>query len=1138
MAGKKEYELAIKIAGMVDKSLDSSCNLTKKQLRSIAREAANAGAGKMGFTESWAEAGKGIDAAWDGAKKTVLTTAQAMAVAGTAIVGIGAASVNVGKEFESAMSSWAATATATRADYNLARDAAMEMGRKTSKTATESAQALEYMALAGWSVEDSISGLPGILRLSEATGLDLARTSDLVTDSMSALGVEIGALPLYLDVAAKANNKSNQTAELLMEAYIGVGGTMKGLKVPIQESATALGVMANRGIKGSEAGNALNAVMVNLTTGTGQAGKMMKKLGISAFDSKGNFIGLTDTLKILDDSVKNLNDEDRNKALAAIGGKQHIDALNALMSGLNTTVSEGVSEWANLESQLYDSAGALEVMANTKLDNLDGDLAIMRSALEDTGIRIYDNLQEPLRAAAQGATQLVYQFSDNIVDGLEASLPTIRRKVKEGANVLGEFAEPLISVGSWMMDNPDIIAGGLAAIGTTITTLKLAKTITSTATAMNALRVAMMGNPITAAIGVAALAGGAIVGIGAKLKVARKEIAKQGLNEAFGEITLSMSDLEEATDRILGKELIDQLSIASGEIDQFKGMVAGLKDTSDSITKITWKVGMGMELSETDTLNLESDIMDMIESSVELAEQAQYTAHVNMSVLFADGDTEGDEIKNGFNAMYRTLGQKIEEKGKELGEVWKNAMEDGMITPIETETIQKLQKELADLNNMVADMEYEAKFYTIKQKHSGAALDPESFKNLQSELNDQEKMRLEALYTSYGQNMSNLDSQLELSKNGVLNSKEDGYITEYMYEERKQAIQREMDNEVLELKLNNINFQSQSIVDAFSEQMNPVVSEMGTNLSEAIGESIAMAQDGSAAQAWEWDYDTIAEILNFEDMSKEAELAMGDLWKSMEPQFTELVSLKKQYEDAGKEVPRFFIDGINDAAAVGIIAGSDEALWAAVANIASDNPSQREALLALKESGAYMPEELANGITENIPAMEIGVDELHRSTQLYLDTKFDTFSVNSEVDFNFTGKPNYAMADPYGQIGKRAKGGIVTSPEISWIAEAGYPEAVVPLDGSRNAVSIWREAGERLGVFGKDQGGSADAGTRNTSEGSGASEGGRIIFAPVYHIASGDEGTVRSAAEDTYQQFVEFMEMYQRTHERLDLGKR
>ena len=389
MASGKEYQLAIKIAGKVDSSFNRALSTVS---------------GALG----------GMNAVM-GASVKIAASAFAGIAAATA--GIGIASTKVGQEFEAAMDSVAATAHATDEQYAMLEAAAMEMGRTTSKTAAESAAALEYMALAGWSVEDSIAGLPGILHLSEATGLDLARASDLVTDSMAALGLTVDDLSGYLDVAAKANNKSNQTAEQLMEAYLGVGGTMHNLGVPITESATALGVLANRGIKGSEAGTALNAIMVNLTTGTGQAGKAMEALGVSAFDSEGNFIGLEATLQAVNTALEGCTEEQRNAYLAAIGGKHHVDALNDLMAGLNTTLENGNTEWEDLQQNLEASEGALEDMRNTKLDNLAGDLAIFTSALQDAGIKIYKNLQTPLRNAVQFATSSIYKISDALQEG-------------------------------------------------------------------------------------------------------------------------------------------------------------------------------------------------------------------------------------------------------------------------------------------------------------------------------------------------------------------------------------------------------------------------------------------------------------------------------------------------------------------------------------------------------------------------------------------------------------------------------------------------------------------------------------------------------------------------------------------------
>lgn len=261
-----DYKVAIKIAGQLESSFNAALKGAQSGLSGLGL------AGKVGST-------------------AVKATAAAVTAAGAAIGAVGAYSVKTGKEFESAMSSAAATAAATPEQYAKMEAAAMEMGRTTSKTASESAKALEYMSLAGWDVNTSISALPSVLRASEATGLDLARTSDMVTDTMAALGIGVNQLPNYLDVVAKAQNSTNQSAEQLMEAYLGVGGTMKSLNIPITESATALGVMANRGLKGSEAGTALNAIMANLTTGAGQAGEMMQQLGISAFDSEGRFIG-------------------------------------------------------------------------------------------------------------------------------------------------------------------------------------------------------------------------------------------------------------------------------------------------------------------------------------------------------------------------------------------------------------------------------------------------------------------------------------------------------------------------------------------------------------------------------------------------------------------------------------------------------------------------------------------------------------------------------------------------------------------------------------------------------------------------------------------------------------------------------
>lgn len=236
---------------------------------------------------------------------------------------------------------------------------AQEMGRSTTKSASEAADAMGFMALAGWDQQKIEVGIKPTLRLSEAGDMELGRTSDLVTDSMSSLGLQAEELEGYLDKVAKTSRKSNTDIDQLMESFLEIGGTVKQNNIPLEEASGLIGVLANRGVKGSEAGVALNSVLVNLTTGAGQAGKAMEKLGLSAFNSDGSFKGYAETLKELNEKTKDMTDEQKAYYLSAIGGKMRLSDLQKLLSG----VSE---EYDNLKGEIIDSKGALEEMAKTK----------------------------------------------------------------------------------------------------------------------------------------------------------------------------------------------------------------------------------------------------------------------------------------------------------------------------------------------------------------------------------------------------------------------------------------------------------------------------------------------------------------------------------------------------------------------------------------------------------------------------------------------------------------------------------------------------------------------------------------------------------------------------------------------------
>lgn len=349
---------------------------------------------------------------------------QAGAVIG---VSLGAADAfNTFKDFEKSMSNVKALSGANEKQMAELTAKAREMGRTTTKSASEAADAMGYMALAGWDAKIMDVAIEPTLRLSEAGDMDLGRTSDLVTDSMSSLGLGADELTGYLDKVARTASKSNTDIDQLMESFLEIGGTVKQNNIPLEEASGLIGVLANRGVKGSEAGVALNSVLVNLTTGAGQAGKAMEKLELSAFNSDGSFKGYAETLKELNEKTKEMTDEQKSYYLSAIGGKMRLSDLQKLLAGVS-------GEYDELKEKIIDSKGALEDMAKTKNDNIYGDIKALQSAIDDIKITLVTKLQPEVRRFIRWLTnkmpdvnKAVEKAADFIVDKIDSIRKTVK----------------------------------------------------------------------------------------------------------------------------------------------------------------------------------------------------------------------------------------------------------------------------------------------------------------------------------------------------------------------------------------------------------------------------------------------------------------------------------------------------------------------------------------------------------------------------------------------------------------------------------------------------------------------------------------------------------------------------------------
>ena len=387
------------------------------------------------------------------------------AAAGAALTAASGYVVKVGTAFESSMSNVKALSGASEQEFEALSAAAKEMGATTSKTAAQAADALGYMALAGWNTQQMLGGLEPILRASEAGAMDLATCSDLVTDSMSAMGIQVDDLGHYLDVVAKAQSSSNTNMQQLLSAYVQCGGTLRNLNVDIEESATLLGVLANRGKKGEEAGTALNSIMVNLIGANRSAKTAMDALGVSAWDADGNFIGLTETLQLL---IDRLNDPsvtaaEKNNFIAKIGGKTQMDTLQALLTGVN-------EEAGALFETLSDCSGAAEDTAKTMQQNLTGALTMFTSALEGVGIEVYESFKEPLTDAVNEGTDMLSAMVERIDQGdLTESVGKIAESFGKALKSVENFAINdalpfLIDKLEWIADHGDAVVAVLKGL--------------------------------------------------------------------------------------------------------------------------------------------------------------------------------------------------------------------------------------------------------------------------------------------------------------------------------------------------------------------------------------------------------------------------------------------------------------------------------------------------------------------------------------------------------------------------------------------------------------------------------------------------------------------------------------------------
>lgn len=367
-------------------------------------------------------AGKSMTSAGSTLTKTVTTP----------VLGLGTAAVKVTSDFESAMSKVSAISGATGGDLDALNKKAQEMGAKTKFSATESAEVFTYMAMAGWKTEDMLSGIDGIMSLAAADGLDLATTSDIVTDALTAFGLSASDSGHFADVLAKASSNANTNVSMLGESFKYAAPVAGALGYSAEDTAIALGLMANAGIKGSQGGTALRGSLTRLIKPTDDAAALMEQYGLSMTNADGSMKSLGEVMNMLRDKLGGLTEAEQAQVAAQIFGQE-------AMSGMLAIINASDSDYAKLTDAIYDADGAAQQMADTMLDNLSGQLTLLKSALEGLAIQFGEILMPYIK---QFVTWL-----QNLTQKLQELTPEQKEQIVKWAAIAAAIGPVLMVLG-------------------------------------------------------------------------------------------------------------------------------------------------------------------------------------------------------------------------------------------------------------------------------------------------------------------------------------------------------------------------------------------------------------------------------------------------------------------------------------------------------------------------------------------------------------------------------------------------------------------------------------------------------------------------------------------------------------------
>lgn len=929
---------------------------------------------------------------------------------GTAVAGAVTAAVDVGKEYEAQMSTVQAISGATAAEYEQLNAKAQEMGKATQFSAAESAQAMEYMAMAGWKTDDMLGGIEGIMDLAAASGESLSSVSDIVTDALTAFNMTAEDSGHFADVLAKASSNSNTNVSMMGETFKYVASVAGSLGYSAEDTAVSVGLLANSGIKASQSGTIMRKLMSETAGGIqlvskayAKHGEKTGKLMIETANADGSMKDWSETVGRLREEFGKMTEEEKAANAESIGGK-------TAMSGLLAIVNASEKDYKKLTEQINNASGATKEMAEIRLDNLEGDIKLFQSALEGKGIELYDELKEPLRDLAQDATEWLNEIDvGRVVDDF-----------RDFGEAVLDFAEPFLNVGEWMLDNPEVMAGTLAGIGGAITTYKLADTLPKVGGGIVTLGKSLAANPWLAG---GALAAGAIAGIGTAVSMTQRKLANASLEDHFGDISLSMKDIKDTAEDIIGADTFHNLGKMFDSVEVSEKFSEEMEDALNAIDEVKWKISAGIELDQDDMDSFEKNTKEYVKTAQDLIDKKGYTVNVATKVLFGDS-AKGKELIKEDNSIFAAMEMEADGLAKRINSTLEEAMTKGL-TPDLQKVLDGYMDEMAKLTEAEATAESNARWDTLKMDFSGKELDADSWERLQEKINEaveeDEKGAEEARYT--------VTKNAEL-QNGM------GYISEEELEQKKDFYQKQYEEKVRDAKNKASEFYYNTLMDTYGKEI--AAGDFGAGDKDAIGKIVSKMGELEP----EGGYGTVSDVLN-KAFNGGGDVAAVDDAAGMTKQ--------KEYQLMTKELANDFIlngEGLDtEAEKVG-----NETAEALRTSFSQELSRGIQADTKIQISGTYDASFAGNPYDANV---------INRDP--YAGRGISSYANKSSPDKNGGASSSKGGKVSLPSVPGYAVGTISNKQHMAMVSEGNKTEAIIPIDGSERSRRLYEATGKLMG---------------------------------------------------------------------------